>query len=419
MHKSILKFLFLNLGYSFTAVAVFFILLKLNFTQTIPDNLNLLNWDAKWYNSIRESGYIYVQDAQCNLAFFPLFPFLWSLLGLSPLWISLFNGILFQFSFYLLLRKEQFSYDFFLFLLIIPSFIFFYLPYSESLFFLFSTFIICGYKSKSNAMKFLGFFLSSMVRSVSVIFIPAIILTELLAPTEDFNWKKRIFKAGFNCLASLSGLAVIIFIQGLQTGKWFYFTSVLKYWDRKWIIPQFPLTTGNPSKMLGIDGISFIIGLCAIFFCFKWTIEFFLAKKESNRNLPPVHVIFSALFMSAITILDTFHTHNAGNAANLWSINRHLMSTAFTVMFLHWLYAHYQPTIREKLFWSFLLVFGILITGVYIYPLLTLYYVVFFLIFIALKFKALEPVVFLLPLICLLSIQLLILEVFLSFNWVG
>jgi hypothetical protein len=95
------------------------------------DKINFLNWDANHYNFIKEKGY---QDFR--LAFFPLFPIIWRFLDVGVYAIILINSLIFFTSFYILIKhleikgvKEILMY------LSIPSFIFFYLPYSESIFF--------------------------------------------------------------------------------------------------------------------------------------------------------------------------------------------------------------------------------------------------------------------------------------------
>ena len=95
------------------------------------DTIHFLNWDADHYNFIKEKGY---QDFR--LAFFPLFPIIWRFLDVGVYAIILINSLIFFISFYILIKnleikgvKEILMY------LSIPSFVFFYLPYSESIFF--------------------------------------------------------------------------------------------------------------------------------------------------------------------------------------------------------------------------------------------------------------------------------------------
>src|SRR5690554_6421744 len=168
------------LVYIATLFIIYVLLDLFGFIYTVPNNTNLLNWDAKWYFSIKDSGYEFIENSMCNLAFFPLFPLVWDVLDVSPTHISIFNSLVFFISFIFFYRKEYTNLLSFLFILSIPSFIFFALPYSESLFFISSSLIILGYNKESNSLKNIGFLFSSMTRSVSIIFIPAIIICDLV-----------------------------------------------------------------------------------------------------------------------------------------------------------------------------------------------------------------------------------------------
>src|SRR5258705_3261931 len=70
---------------------------------------SFLHFDASWYNDIKENGYVYKADAQSNSGFYPAFPFLWKVTQLPPAGISIFNAIIFLFSFFLLARAFDFS----------------------------------------------------------------------------------------------------------------------------------------------------------------------------------------------------------------------------------------------------------------------------------------------------------------------
>lgn len=419
MNKSQVNFIKLMAFYSCAVFLIYLALLITHVVYAIPNNVNLLNWDSNWYNSIRSFGYEYVEAAQCNLAFFPLFPTIWNLTNLSPIGMAIFNGLIFQLSFYFLLRKEKFNFLFFLFILCTPSFIFFYLPYSESIFFLCSTIALNGMRNNSPSIKLIGLFFASTARSVSVIFVPALIICELVFSSSADNFKTRSLRTAISCLASLCGLCVTIVFQGLQTGKWLYFTSVMKYWDRTWIFPKFPLTTSNPTSILWLDALAFMVGIIAMAFCFKWVFQTFISNEGIFKVEVPPHIFFSALFLSAITILDVCLTNTLNNSTNIWSLNRHLSATAFSVTFLVWL-QKYPVSNKEGFALVILLALGIYLTGVFQYPLQTIYYLSYVITFILFKIKV-QPAnwVFLVTITLQITLQLTTLEEFLWYRWVG
>ena len=101
---------------------------------------------------------------------------------------------------------------------------------------------------------------------------------------------------------------------------------------------KMPITTLSEDKVLGLDSLALFIGLIAIMY-FLWFLLYKIITKL-NRNFLSVQmdksVVFSLLYLSAITILDTFYTSNL-RGTNIWSMNRHLLSTPFFVVFLIWL----------------------------------------------------------------------------------
>ncbi|MEO0404057.1 MAG: hypothetical protein AAF193_04235, partial [Bacteroidota bacterium] len=58
---------------------------------SLPEGTPWLVADAAHYSKIAEEGY---QSSSLLSAFFPLFPKLWSILGFSPKWMAIFNGVI-------------------------------------------------------------------------------------------------------------------------------------------------------------------------------------------------------------------------------------------------------------------------------------------------------------------------------------
>jgi hypothetical protein len=361
------------------AGTLFSILYYLNIVTTIPTESNVLNWDAEWFNSIRANGYEFKANQICNLAFFPLFPYFWKWTFLGGVHISIINCLIFIIALAYLLKDQALSYMLQLYIFSTASFIFLALPYSESLFFLFATLIIRGYKTESAPMMVIGFFFASLVRSIAMIFIPAIIICAFFL--SETKMKKSVIKISiYNILASLCGLLISAYIQYRQAGKWFYFLKVQKLWGREWHTPGFPLTSTYPERTMGIDSIAFIVGIFAICFCFKYALIFIKNHftKDHIAFKIDVAVFFSIICLAGITILDTCFTFKIAGASNIWSINRHILCSPFYIVFLLWIYNTYNPGKGELRFILLLIITGIYFTGVYAYPNLALYYLMFF-----------------------------------------
>ena len=395
-------------------VGSYFILFNLKIFNLLPDNTNLLNWDASFHHSIMAEGYQYIAFTGCNLAFFPLFPMIWKLIGLSPMGISIFNSLIFLAGLSWLLRKEQISSVMQLLLISIPSFIFFALPYSESIFFLFTTMVIIGYRNNNQLLRNIGFLGASVVKSASIVLMPAIIICEFMSARERKFNERLSHSMIWSALSSFAGLLIAACIQGMQTGKWFYFLEMQQYWGRHWILPELPLYSP-----IAYDAISFMMGVIAIYLSAKYFYGAMISLQASVRMLfPDKAVIFSLLYLSATTVLDTFFTYNNGGA-NIWSINRHFLCTPFVIVMIIWLVRDFSPSKTEWILMLLLTLSGIYFTRIYQSPLYLLSYVLFFTTLTVLKMDKGYAKYLIIIYLFNAFIQLQYYHGFLSGNWIG
>lgn len=402
-------------------ILIYLSLFELEVLSVLPNETNHLNWDVAFYRDIKDIGYVYAASKATNMAFFPLFPYIWKLVQLSALQIGIFNFVLFAGSFILLIGKEKFKAIYLLVLISIPCFIFFYLPYSESLFFLFGTIIINGYRNDKFTFLIIGILGCCLTRAISTVFLPMIIITEVL------HWKnsneipfpyKRILIC---CLAALLAIFIVVSIQGIQTGKWFYYLETAKKFNRALILPTLPFTTIAPERVLGIDGIAWVVGLIAAYFCIKWSIMsfggFFL--KQDYALAWDRSVYFSALFASAVFLIDTFFTNNIEGHTNLWSINRHLLCTPFAAHFINWFVKDCKKEKSDLYSLTIISLSGLFITGIYQYQ----HHIYFYILFVTAIFlsKFFERAGLLLyPLYAFnLMLAVILYHDFLSFKWAG
>lgn len=414
------KILLAACGHLVLAVTFYLILYRLGIITSLPDERNVLKWDAEWFNSIRLNGYEFRDNAICNLAFFPLFPYFWKWTFLNGVGISIVNYSIFILSLVYLLKDEVISYIFLLFIFSTASFIFFALPYTESMFFLFATLILRGYQTNSRIMMIAGFLFASLVRSVALIFIPAIIICAFFSSKQQLS--RALFKTAlYNILACLTGLFISAFIQYHQTHKWLYFLKVQKIWGREWLLPSLPLTSTYPARTMSIDGTAFIIGVLAIYFCFKYVFVFFKKTFKSSSIVfeMDIMVLFSIICLAGITILDTCFTFKINSSSNIWSINRHIFCSPFYIIFLLWLYKSYKPGKLEQGFILLVILAGIYCTGLYLYPNLILSYFIFFLSICIFKYWP-NYHLYLIPVYMFgLVMQILFYQDFLRDLWVG
>ncbi|MBE0648601.1 MAG: hypothetical protein IH596_12565, partial [Bacteroidales bacterium] len=106
------------------------------------DAQNLVNWDVVGYNYIKDPPAQGEIDVRQAYGFFPMFPWLWRLTGISVKYIGVFNFLLFSFTLlillHLFLRNPFYSPRdrilIFIACLSFPSVSIFLIPYSEALF---------------------------------------------------------------------------------------------------------------------------------------------------------------------------------------------------------------------------------------------------------------------------------------------
>lgn len=400
-------------------IFLFGTLLHFGIFTTVPNNQNLLNWDANWYYQIMSNGYQFIPDTQCNLAFFPLFPYFWKVLNLSPIGISILNTLIFFISFFFLVKNKSLTVLQLLFLMSIPSLIFMGVPYSESLFFAFSVLLLKGYEKNNTLNKLIAFFFLSLIRSVALLFIPAIVIVELLTNRHE-KIRVRLKRLFSLLLACITGVAVTCIIQFIQTGKWLYFITVQQYWLREWQIPHFPLTTNMPHRVLALDGIAFVIGLLALFCLFYWFYDIVYRKKrigEEPTEMQPT-LVFSCLYLLGTTLLDTLYTQKFNGSTSIWSLNRHLLSTPFAIVFMIYLIKDFDLKKYRFFFYGFIPLAGVVLTGVYDYK-ISAYYIFFFIITAVLRFFSRLKYIIILFYVFSLYLQLMFYHDFLIFMWMG
>ena len=359
----IIKYIFVHLVLLFGVYIVYGLIMNL---KIIPSPGDLLDLDAINYNKIKDSGYSYLENQQSLVAFFPGFPYLWKYSGLGIYGICALNIILFLSAFLFLCR--HFANDrteIFLFLPL-PPMVFMFIPFSEASFFVPSTLVLIGLFKRKTGLVMFGLFLCSIFRSASNIFLPAIIITEMIA-SKNPSPLKNIF---LYTLSMVSGVLLVVWIQFVQTGRWFVFLATQKYWGVGLRMPSLPFHTwGN---MDHLDGAALLAGL-VISGIIVYFLARFVMKGEKRDNKA---VLFSLLYVSGMTVFTV-----AFKGGAIFSFNRYIVPTAFFFVALTYLIKQRSFTWKQVAIVSlFIFVFWLLcffsfvhilvITG---YFLLTLY----------------------------------------------
>jgi hypothetical protein len=261
----------------------------------------------------------------------------------------------------------------------IPSAIFYFLPYTESFFFLSSTLLLVGLKNENNKMLYLGLFLCSITRPAFTVIIPALVLMELISDSTSREKIRNILKY---FLVTSIGILFVAFLQFKDTGKWFEFFSVQDGWGNHLQMPKLPLTSWGGNMIVRLDGISLLFGLFAGIFLLIYIFKLF----NFRRFVVPKEVILSLAYLGGMTLIVLLF-----RGGSLFSLNRFLMATPFIIVAVNYYLNSLFSVSKKQLIVVF---FGIilywLLFGSYVHIQAFLKYTLvsgYFLLFLILKFE--------------------------------
>jgi len=229
-------------------------------------NDNVLNWDGEHYYSIKEKGYVANED--WRFAFFPLFPYIWKLTGLTPSYVMLLNFLMFVGGLLLLAFLFNQKWDKLILVLALPMMVVFLIPYTEATFFLMFSIAVWGYMKDRYWLFCLGMILASVSRNTLLLIIPAILCTEILFFIKERKIKTSLYRIFLGCLPVLIGTATVSLIQyGSGSESLFSFIEVQKYWDHRLSLPNFGNLNDWSHESYGINiPILFMIGFPLFFY---------------------------------------------------------------------------------------------------------------------------------------------------------
>jgi hypothetical protein len=288
-------------------------------------NIDLLHFDAILYFDIRNHGY----HSQWLCAFFPGFPFFWKFINVNAIGIATVNAIVFILSVSALAAAFKPNLKRQLLSISIPSLIFMFVPYSESLFYMACTFLILGLRFDNLFLLLAGLLLSSLIRPTTFVFVPALLLAFYFTHERV---KVAIYKSLVPISVLLLGLFTTILIHYWYTKKWFVFFEAQKLWKNYFHVPSLPFTSWGGDAIVRFDASCLALAIiCMVFFVRS------LSYKAKTHVRFPADLVFSVSYVIGTVVLVLFYRDG-----NLYSINRFIYATPFIIVCMYHFFEKYE-----------------------------------------------------------------------------
>lgn len=322
---------FLNPSLNRLLILLFLVNLTILYIAYVSmDSLSFIKWDVIHYLNIKNNGYRFEPCAHVNVAFFPLFPYLVKFLNLNILGICLFNLTIFYVGLITLIKAIPLSPYSIIAFCLFPTSFFFYIPYTEALFFLSSAIMLWGIQQKNNKYLYIGTFLTGLCRPVISIFIPAFLII-IIWKILDKQHRNEYMKYVYSILISFASLLIVSYIQFVQTDTWFAMFKAQTCWDHFFQIKPFFGTSWGSTFIQRWDNIAAALGFsCLSLISLKFFSQYFNNLKSYFNN-------FITSDVEKLSFL-----YIAGISCSIWlfqsnwhSLNRYIWCSPFALILLN------------------------------------------------------------------------------------
>lgn len=316
----------------------------------MPDSNNLINGDAGWYKFVVDEGYVY-KGGWGNAGFFPLFPLVWKLSGLSALGVSFLNIVFLAGGLAILSAVYKMADADRLLLLSTPSLYFCFAPYAEPLFILLGAALIYGIGRKKTAIVWVSLLLLALVRPTTIVLLPALLIMELLG-AERSAWVKALLRwVMLYVLPVIISLGAFLCYQYYKTGVWFaYFKHQADLWGRKFSLPELPFNSSLGPKFLWLNALALFVGIVCVGMVLRTAYQW-LAK---NIVYADKGLILSILYIAGVAMVNIFFNPHWEGQTNVFGSHRYIFVSPFFFVFLY----HFTREVSYRpaqFLWVFLL----------------------------------------------------------------
>lgn len=331
--KELIQTFLLVVLYGVIFHALQFVFFQREMVSVLPGEDVLSIWDAGFYKDIAEKGYVWKETAN-NTAFFMLFPMVWKILHVGVWGISFVNLLFFATGFTILSGLYKMSLTDKLILLVIPSNYFCFIPYSEALFFMLASIMVLAIVKKNRYLLWASLFFISLVRPVSMVFIPAFLTNELIT-NERKAWLRSIGGFLLNyALPLVAGMVFFLWFQHTQTGVWLDLYKEEKHWGHEFKWPTLPFSSMYGPKLLWLNAIAMFVGFVSLLVLIVKGVQWLFRNKATNdKVLSLAYLYCTAMLLETILFNPVWGTLST----NVYDIHRYLFVTPmFFIFILHY-----------------------------------------------------------------------------------
>ncbi|MCB0795261.1 MAG: hypothetical protein KDB88_11045 [Flavobacteriales bacterium] len=312
---------------------------------------SFLRFDALHYQWIAEHGY-----ADFRQAFFPLFPLLWRILTVEVWTAVAMNGTLYLLALITLGNSLRIDRRTLLMFCSTPTAVFFFVPYTESLFFVGSAVLLIGHSRQERGLIFMGYLIACTSRPVFTALLPAVVLATWLAGNDRRSiYHQLIPAAGGVALA----LAMVTMVQYRDTGEFLGFYHAQSGWGNTFGLPTMPLTSWGGGWIVMLDAAALLIGCIAGLL----TLRMAYTKWTTGSSNEPFLVALSTGYLASVSLLVLLI-----HGGELYSLGRFVFCSPFLIVLL-WRYLPRwsQGTIKRHVLTFGVLVLFFLLFGSYVH----------------------------------------------------
>ncbi len=253
------------------------------------ENSKLIRWDVNHYKFIKDFGYNYkIAGGEFIFAYYPLFPFIWKITGLSNIGVLFLNYFLFSISIFILTKLFCVHNKIYINLVLalsLPSLIIFLIPYTEALFLMTITIGIYGFMKNKYWIYFIGFLMASMTRPCYIFLLMSFIGTEIYF----FYYYKNTITLLKNLIYKITPLIIGTFLVSILqmaygSNSIIKFIEVQKYWNHTLSIPHNLADWSQEGFAINL-GIIFLIFIpILVILLQKFYIQYFVIREIRGIN---------------------------------------------------------------------------------------------------------------------------------------